>query len=51
MQQQNSFHLGIGLEKAKELFQSKGIVKVETKPTEGIFQVTLPGIGEYKEKV
>lgn len=51
MQQQNSFHLGIGLEKAKELFQSKGIVKVETKPIEGIFQVILPGIAEYKEKM
>ncbi len=50
MQQQNSFHLGIGLEKAKELFKDKGIVKVETKPTEGIFEETLPGIGGYKEK-
>lgn len=50
MQQENSFHLGIGLEKAKELFQGKGIVKVETKPIEGIFEVTLPGIGGYKEK-
>ena len=50
MQQQNSFHLGIGLEKAKELFQSKGTVKVETKPIEGIFEVTLPGIRGYKEK-
>ena len=50
MQQQNSFHLGIGLEKAKELFKGKGIVKVETKPTEGIFEVILPGISGYKEK-
>lgn len=48
MQQQNSFHLGIGLEKAKEFFKSEGKVKVETKRIEGIFEVTLPGISGYK---
>ncbi|MBU3803201.1 MAG: putative DNA binding domain-containing protein [Candidatus Cellulosilyticum pullistercoris] len=50
MQQQKSFHLGIGLEKAKELFKSKGTVKIETKPMEGIFEVTLPGLRNYKKK-
>ena len=50
MQQQNSFHLGIGLEKAKELFKGKGMVKIETKSEEGIFEVILPGIRGYKEK-
>lgn len=50
MQQHNNFHLGIGLEKAKALFKSKGHVKVETKHLEGIFEVTLPGTKGYKEE-
>lgn len=43
MQQQQGFHLGIGLEKAKALFQGKGELQIETKVLEGVFQVTLPG--------
>ncbi|MBP3889154.1 MAG: putative DNA binding domain-containing protein [Cellulosilyticum sp.] len=45
MQQPEGFHLGIGLEKTEDLFKAIGKVSVETKPLEGIFQVTLPGIG------
>lgn len=50
MQQHNSFHIGIGLEKAKELFKDKGSIKIETKHSEGVFQVTLPGMNAYKEE-
>lgn len=48
MQQPDGFHLGIGLEKTRTLFEGK--VKVETNPLEGIFQVTLPGVKEYKKE-
>lgn len=44
MQQPEGFHVGIGLEKTEVLFKEIGEVKVETKPLEGIFKVTLPGI-------
>lgn len=47
MQQPEGFHLGIGLEKTKKLFEGIGQVKVETNPLEGVFQVTLPGIKFY----
>ena len=50
MQQQKNFHLGIGLEKTKKLFESKGKVKIQSDRLEGIFEVTLPGTGEYKEE-
>lgn len=50
LQQNSSFHLGIGLEKAKELFQTKGIVKVTTQTMEGTFEVILPGIKVYQEE-
>lgn len=50
MQQYNSFHIGIGLEKTKELFKNKAVVKIETKHLEGIFQVTLPGLNAYKDE-
>lgn len=48
MQQPDGFHLGIGLEKTKKLFEEKGGIKVATYPLESIFEVTLPGIGEYE---
>ncbi|MBE6022758.1 MAG: transcriptional regulator [Cellulosilyticum sp.] len=48
MQQPDGFHLGIGLEQTKKLFQGKGEVEVKTNPLEGIFEVTLPGIGVYR---
>lgn len=51
MQQPEGFHLGIGLEKTQALFKNKGSVKVETKHAEGIFQVTLPGIGLYDKRM
>ena len=47
MKQQESFHLGIGLEKAKELFKEKGTIKIVTHVLEGIFEVTLPGMNAY----
>lgn len=47
MQQHDSFHLGICLEKAKELFKIKGTVELMTQAMEGTFEVTLPGIGAY----
>lgn len=50
MQQHHSFHIGIGLEKTRELFRNKGAVKTETKHSEGVFQVTLPGLNAYKDK-
>lgn len=49
MQKQNNFHLGIGLEKAKDLFRDKGEVKIISNCLEGIFEVILPGIDQYKE--
>lgn len=48
MQQQNGFHIGIGLDKTKELFKNKGQVKIETKQLEGVFEVSLPGTLEYE---
>lgn len=48
MQQQNSFHIGIGLDKAKALFNGKGQVKIATNYLEGVFEVTLPGIASYE---
>lgn len=48
IQQPDGFHLGIGLEKTKSLFEGKGGIQVETNTLEGIFQVTLPGIREYE---
>lgn len=47
MQQAEGVHLGIGLEKAKALFEKKGGFEVKTNRLEGIFQVTLPGISGY----
>ena len=47
MQQPDGFHLGIGLEKTKKLFEDKGGIQVETDALEGIYQVTLPGIQNY----
>lgn len=47
MQQQNGFHIGIGLDKTKELFKSKDQVQIETKRLEGIFEVRLPGTMAY----
>lgn len=50
MQQQNQFHLGIGLERTKVLFQEQGEVKIYSNRLENIFEVTLPGTGEKKEE-
>ena len=47
MQQPEGFHLGIGLEKTKTLFEDRGGIQVETDALEGIYQVTLPGTKEY----
>ncbi len=47
MQQPDGFHLGIGLEKTKILFEDRGGIQVETDALEGIYQVTLPGTKEY----
>ncbi len=49
-QRQDNFHLGIGLEKMKELFKEVGEVKIETKRLEGVFEVILPGIANYEKK-
>ena len=46
-QRQDNFHLGIGLEKTRKLFETAGGIKIETKRLEGIFEVTLPGIAVY----
>lgn len=46
-QGQDHFHLGIGLDKTKQLFEAAGGIKIETKRLEGIFEVTLPGIASY----
>ena len=51
MQQPEGFHLGIGLEKTKTLFEDRGGIQVETDALEGIYQVTLPGTKEYLEDV
>ena len=50
MQRSEGFHLGIGFEKTKALFESVGGVKVETNTLEGIFQVTLPGMKQYQKE-
>ena len=49
MQQQKNFHLGIGLEKTKKIFEDKKPVKITTDRLEGIFEVILPGINDYLE--
>ncbi len=46
-QRQDNFHLGIGLEKTKELFKAAGGIKIESKRLEGVFEVTLPGTAVY----
>lgn len=47
-QGQDSFHLGIGLEKTNQLFETAGGIRIETKRLEGIFEVTLPGTAIYQ---
>ena len=49
-QRQDNFHLGIGLEKTKELFKEVGEVRIETKRLEGVFEVSLPGTASYQKE-
>lgn len=49
-QKEDSFHLGIGLEKTKALFERHGSVIIKSHQLEGIFEVTLPGTAVYEEE-
>ncbi len=49
-QKTDGFHLGIGLDKTKDLFMDKGGIQIETKRMEGLFELTLPGTGTYEEE-
>ena len=48
MQQQKNFHLGIGLEKTKSLFNNQSEVQITCDRLAGIFEVTLPGTKAYR---
>lgn len=47
-QKERDFHFGIGLDKTKALFKSKGEVRIHTYLSEGVFEVDLPGTKLYE---
>lgn len=50
-QKQNEFHLGIGLEKTKDIFKKKGGIKISADSLTGLFEVILPGMKFYRQEV
>ncbi|MGL5674804.1 MAG: AlbA family DNA-binding domain-containing protein [Cellulosilyticaceae bacterium] len=47
---EEELHFGIGLEKAKKMFEGGGAMQIVYDEETGVFRVNLPGISKYKEE-